>query len=157
MDTTDPTDPADEHPVTFDNCHEVAGPFLHGTKATLAVGETLVAGHRSNFEEGRVMNHVYFTTLESTAAWGAELATALAGLTGRGHVYVVEPQGPFEDDPNVTDTKLPGNPTRSFRTREPLLVVGEVADWQGHPPEELQRMLDALARMRADGAAVIHD
>ncbi|MEO9325457.1 NAD(+)--rifampin ADP-ribosyltransferase [Nocardioides sp. C4-1] len=156
----DTSEAAGERPVTVENCHEVAGPFLHGTKAVLAVGDALVPGHHSNFEQGRVMNHVYFTTLESTAAWGAQLATALAGIDpalDRGHVYVVEPQGPFEDDPNVTDKRFPGNPTRSYRTREPLVVVGEVDDWQGHPPQALQQMLDDLTRLRAEGAAVIYD
>ena len=133
------------------------GPFFHGTKATLQIGDELVAGHVSNFEAGRVMNVGYFTALEETAWWGAELATALAGVAERGHVYVVEPLGEWEDDPNVTDKKFPGNPTRSYRTRDPLRVVGEVEDWQGHPPEVLQTMLDNLARMRAEGTAVIYD
>lgn len=133
------------------------GPFLHGTKAVLQPGEELVPGRVSNFQPGRVMNHVYVTTLESTAAWGAQLATALAGLEGRGHVYVVEPLGSFEDDPNVTDKRFPGNPTRSFRSRHPLRVVEELADWEGHPPEDLQAMLDSLARLRAEGRDVIED
>ena len=144
-------------PVTHDHCAHVAGPFLHGTKAQLSVGDELVAGYRSNFQQDRVMNHVYFTTLEETAAWGAELATALAGSTERGHVYVVQPLGPFEDDPNVTDKRFPGNPTRSYRTRSPLRVVGELEDWQGHPPEVLQQMLSALAALREQGRDVIED
>ena len=144
-------------PVTTDSCADVAGPFLHGTKAALEVGDELVPGRTSNFQEGRVMNHLYFTTLESTAAWGAQLATALAGLPGRGHVYVVEPLGPFEDDPNVTDKKFPGNPTRSYRTRHPMRIVAELDAWQEHPAETLQAMLDGLARMRAEGRDVIED
>ena len=136
---------------------EVSGPFLHGTKAVLAPGDELVAGFTSNFHEGRVMNHVYFTTLESTAAWGAQLAAALAGLQERGHVYVVEPLGPFEDDPNVTDKRFPGNPTRSYRTRHPLRVVEELTEWQPHPPEAVQAMLDGLTRLRAEGRDVIED
>jgi len=93
----------------------------------------------------------------STAAWGAELATALAGSGERGHIYVVEPQGPFEDDPNVTNKKFPGNPTESYRTRHPLRVVGEVDDWEGHDPKILQGMLDNLARRREQGLDVIED
>ena len=143
-------------PVTYEHCAHVEGPFLHGTRAELAVGDELVPGYRSNFQAGRVMNHVYFTALEETAVWGAELATALAGGTGRGRVYVVEPTGPFEDDPNVTDKRFPGNPTRSYRTRSPLRVVAE-RDWQGHPPEVLQQMLDRLATLREQGLDVIED
>ena len=144
-------------PVTYEHCDHVTGPFLHGTAAALQVGDELVPGRESNFQPGRVMHHVYFTGLAETAAWGAELATALAGSTERGHVYVVEPLGPFEDDPNVTDKRFPGNPTESYRTRAPLRVVGEVADWQGHPPEVLQQMLDRLAALREQGLDVIED
>ncbi|MBC3761249.1 NAD(+)--rifampin ADP-ribosyltransferase [Quadrisphaera oryzae] len=143
-------------PVTLDHCDHVAGPFLHGTRAVLAVGDELVPGHRSAFRD-RALRHVYFTTKEETAAWGAELSTALTGETGRGHLYVVEPLGPFEDDPNVTDKKFPGNPTESYRTLHPLRVVGEVADWQGHSPEVVQGMLDGLARLRENGLDVIED
>ncbi len=135
----------------------VEGPFFHGTRAALEVGDELVAGYGSNYQAGRTMNHVYFTTLVETAAWGAELATALAGDPQRGRVYVVEPTGPFEDDPNVTDKRFPGNPTRSYRSRHPLRVVGEVDDWPGHAPEVLQQMLDALARLREQGLDVIED
>ncbi len=135
----------------------VDGPFFHGTKAALVVGDELVAGRGSNFQEGRVSNNIYFTAVLETAVWGAELATALAGSPERGRIYRVEPTGPFEDDPNVTDKKFPGNPTRSYRTRDPLRVVGEVEDWEGHAPEVLQGMLDSLARLRAEGRDVIED
>ena len=144
-------------PVTYDRCDHVEGPFLHGTRAHLAPGDELVPGRSSNFQAGRVMNHVYFTTLVPTAAWGAQLATALAGVEGPGHVYRVEPLGPFEDDPNVTDKKFPGNPTRSYRTRHPLRVVEEVLEWEQHPPEAVRAMLDGLARLRAEGRDVILD
>lgn len=144
-------------PVTLENCADVRGPFFHGTKAVLAVGDELVPGRGSNFAAGRVMNHVYFTALVDTAAWGAELATALAGDDDRGRIYEVEPLGPFEDDPNVTDQRFPGNPTQSYRTRSPLRVVAEVEDWEGHPPEVVQAMLDSLARLRAEGRDVILD
>ena len=144
-------------PVTYEQCHHVEGPFLHGTKAVLDVGTELVPGYGSNFQAGRVSNNVYFTGLESTAAWGAQLAAALAGLDGRGHIYVVQPLGPFEDDPNVTDRKLPGNPTEFYRTRHPLRVVAELQDWQAHSPEALRTMLDGLAVLRREGRDVIQD
>src|ERR1700709_210401 len=121
-------------PVTYDGGAHVEGPFLHGTKAVLAVGDELVPGFGSNFQQDRVSNNIYFTSLVATAAWGRQWASALAGSEERGHIYVVEPLGPFEDDPNVTDKRFPGNPTRSYRTRSPLRVVREVDDWKGHDP-----------------------
>jgi rifampin ADP-ribosylating transferase len=129
------------------------GVYLHGTKADLELGEMLVPGRESNFEEGRVMNHVYFTATLDAAVWGAELAAG----QGPGRIYVVEPLGAFEDDPNVTDKKFAGNPTQSFRSREPLRVVAELVDWVGHPPEKLQAMRDGLDELRRQGAAEIED
>jgi rifampin ADP-ribosylating transferase len=105
-----------------------AGVYLHGTKAELAVGDLLAPGRESNFETGRVMNYVYFSATLDAAVWGAELASG----EGRGRIYIVEPTGAFEDDPNLTDKKFPGNPTQSFRSREPLRVVRELVDWVGH-------------------------
>jgi Rifampin ADP-ribosyl transferase len=144
-------------PVTYERCAHVRGPFYHGTRAVLRVGQELVPGYGSNFQDGRVSNHVYFTALVDTAAWGAELATALAGSGKRGRIYVVQPLGPFEDDPNVTDKRFPGNPTQSYRTRHPVRVVGEVDSWQGHDPEALQGMLQHLARLREQGLDLIED
>ena len=144
-------------PVTFDRCDHIEGPFYHGTKHTFGVGEELVPGHGSNFQVGRVSNNIYFTTLVDTAVWGAELATALAASDERGYIYVVEPTGPFEDDPNVTNKKFPGNITQSYRTRHPLRVVGVMEAWDGHAPEVLQGMLDGLARLREQGLDVIED
>jgi rifampin ADP-ribosylating transferase len=144
-------------PVTYDNCEQIEGPFYHGTKAVLKIGDELVAGYGSNFQAGRVSNNIYFTALVDTAAWGAELATALAGSTERGRIYIVEPLGPFEDDPNVTDKRYPGNPTESYRSRYPMRVVSEVTDWVGHEPEVLQGMLDNLAALREQGLDVIYD
>lgn len=144
-------------PVTVDRCDHIEGPFFHGTRFTLAVGDQLVPGYGSNFQAGRVSNNIYFTALVETAAWGAELATALAGSDERGHVYVVEPLGPFEDDPNVTNKKFPGNVTQSYRSRHPLRVVGELESWVGHAPEVLQTMLDNLARLREQGLDLIED
>ena len=100
-------------PVTFDHCDHIVGPFYHGTKSGFRVGGELVPGHGSNFQEGRVSNHIYFSALVESAAWGAELATSLAGIGERGHIYVVEPTGPFEDDPNLTNKRFPGNITQS--------------------------------------------
>lgn len=144
-------------PVTYENCAQVEGPFYHGTRAFLAVGDELVPGFGSNYQEHRVSNNVYFTKLVGTAAWGAELATALAGDLDRGRIYIVEPLGPFEDDPNVTNKRFPGNPTESYRTRHPMRVVGEVTNWQGHDPEQLKHMLDSLAQLREQGLDVIED
>ena len=143
--------------VTVEHCGHVGGPFYHGTKAVLEVGDELVPGYGSNYHQGRVSNNIYFTSLVATAAWGAQLATALAAVPGRGRIYLVEPLGPFEDDPNVTDKKLPGNPTRSYRTRHALRVVGELLDWEAHAPDALQGMLDGLTLLRAQGLDVIED
>ena len=151
-------EPTEHIPVTFESCEHLTGPFFHGTKNALSVGEMLVAGRPSNFHDGRTANHVYFSALLEPAVWGAELAVALAGDgEGRGHVYVVEPSGPFEDDPNLTNKKFPGNPTQSYRTPHPVRVVEEVTDWDRHPPEVLQAMLDNLARLREAGLDVIDD
>jgi len=144
-------------PVTYERCEHIRGPFYHGTKSALEAGDELVPGYGSNFQAGRVSNHIYFAALVDTAVWGAELATALAGSGERGHIYVVEPLGPFEDDPNVTDKRFPGNVTQSYRTRHPLRIVGEVDDWEGHDPEVLKGMLDHLALLREQGLDVIED
>jgi hypothetical protein len=144
-------------PVTYERCEHITGPFYHGTRAALDVGDELVAGYGSNFQAGRVSNNIYFAALVETAAWGAELATALAGRAERGRIYVVEPLGPFEDDPNVTNKKFPGNPTQSYRTRYPLRVVDEVTNWVGHDPEVLKEMLDRLAVLREQGLDLIED
>ena len=144
-------------PVTFDRCDHANGPFFHGTKTEFAIGDELVPGHGSNYHEGRVANHVYFAALLEPAVWGAELSVALSGGTGRERIYIVEPTGPFEDDPNVTNKRFPGNVTRSYRTRHPMRIVGEVESWEGHPPETVQEMLDSIAKLRADGLDVIED
>ncbi|MGW1606822.1 NAD(+)--rifampin ADP-ribosyltransferase [Streptomyces eurythermus] len=130
-----------------------AGTYLHGTKAHLAPGDVLTPGHASNFEEGRISRHVYFSETLDAAAWGAELAAG----DGPGRIYVVEPTGDLEDDPNVTDKKFPGNPTRSYRTREPVRVVSELEGWVGHSPEQIEAMLTALADLRRRGTATILD
>ena len=126
--------------------------FYHGTKADLAVGDLIRPGFGSNFVE-RELRHIYFSATLEAATWGAELARG----EGRGRIYIVEPTGPFEDDPNLTDKKFPGNITASYRSRDPLWITGEVEDWVGHPPERLQEMRDNLARLNADGSAKIID
>lgn len=118
-----------------------AGPFYHGTRADLRVGDLLTAGRLSNYEADLQMNHIYFTALPN----GAGLAAALAKGDAQERVYIVEPTGGFEDDPNVTNKKFPGNPTRSYRTLEPLKVVGELADWARQTPEDIQRWREKLA------------
>src|SRR3982750_2892777 len=118
------------------------GPFFHGTKANLRVGDLLTAGFQSNYKDGLVMNHIYFTAL----AKGAGLAAEIAQGHGKPRVYLVEPTGDFENDPNVTDKKFPGNPTRSYRSRHPLKIVGEVETWEKFDDEyvqELQRKVQA--------------
>ncbi|MCW6533668.1 NAD(+)--rifampin ADP-ribosyltransferase [Sphingomonas lycopersici] len=124
--------------------------FYHGTKADLAIGDLIAPGFGSNFVE-RGLKHVYFSATLDAATWGAELAKG----AGRGRIYVVEPIGSFEDDPNLTDKRYPGNMTRSYRSNEPLRITGEVKDWVGHSPEQLQHMKDSLARMKEEGSDTI--
>jgi hypothetical protein len=122
------------------------GPFYHGTKADLRVGDLLTAGGTSNYQTDLVMNHIYFTALVN----GAGLAASLAKGDGRERVYIVEPTGSFEHDPNVTNKKFPGNPTRSYRSQAPLKIVGEVTDWVRQTPEELQKWRDKLANVKGE-------
>lgn len=118
-------------PVTSENCSSVRGSFYHGTRADLSVGDLLTAGFTSNYDDRVVMNHVYFTTV----AKGAGLAAEMARGPGRPRVYVVAPVGAFEDDPNVTNKKFRGNPTRSYRSASPLRIVGELASWEAYDEE----------------------
>jgi len=127
------------------------GPFYHGTKADLQVGDLLTAGYRSNYKPEVIMNHIYFTALAN----GAGLAAALAEGDGRERVYIVEPTGSFENDPNVTDKKFPGNPTRSYRSKASLRIIGEITDWVRQTPEELQKWREKLAIIKADSRAEI--
>ena len=138
-------------PVPF-VVHE-SGALLHGTKAQLEVGDLLIPGRLSNYEVDRIMNHVYVTRTLDAAAWGAELALG----EGPGRIYFVEPTGALEDDPNVTDKKFPGNPTHSYRTHEPVRIVGELQNWTGHTPEQLQAMRDGLNSLKERRIAVIYD
>jgi hypothetical protein len=127
--------------------------YLHGTKADLAPGDLIAPGRPSNYGARKPAAYVYLTATLDAATWGAELAVG----EGRGRIYVVEPTGPIEDDPNLTDRKYPGNPTRSYRTRHPLRVTSEVTDWRGHPPEQLQAMKEHLAKLAAQGVEAIED
>jgi len=122
------------------------GPFYHGTKVHLLVGDLLTAGGSSNYKPELKMNHIYFTTLTNVAG----LAAALAPGDARERVYIVEPTGEFENDPNVTDKKFPGNPTRSYRSQAPLKIVGEVTDWVKQTPEEIQKWKEKLANNKGD-------
>ena len=131
------------------------GPFFHGTVAALSVGDLLTAGWPSNYRPEITMNHIYFTALVDGAGLAAEIAAELAGGSAEPHVYVVEPTGPFEDDPNVTDKKFPGNPTRSYRSTEPLRIVSEVTDWTRLTPEQLQMWRERLSRLLSNPEAVI--
>jgi len=127
--------------------------FYHGTKASLGPGDLIAPGFGSNFVE-RGLKHVYFSAKLEAATWGAELAKG----EGRGRIYIVEPSGPFEDDPNLTDKRFPGNMTASYRSIAPLRITGEVKDWIGHSPEQIQEMKDGLARMNQEsGDRVIED
>jgi rifampin ADP-ribosylating transferase len=121
------------------------GPFFHGTIADLSVGEFLTAGRRSNYRPEIVMNHVYFTALVDGAGLAAQIAAELAGGNATPRVYAVEPTGAFENDPNVTDKKFPGNPTRSYRSSAPLRIVGEITEWNRLTPEQLQVWRERLS------------
>ena len=132
---------------------EFAQSFFHGTKADLKLGDQIIAAYNSNYGERAPAKYVYLTSNLSAAVWGAELAIG----EGPGRIYVVEPTGPFEDDPNLTDKKFPGNPTNSYRTRDPLRVVGEVIEWQEHTPEEIKLRKENLERLSQTGAKIIED
>lgn len=125
--------------------------FYHGTRADLKTGDLLVPGHASNYADRKPLSWIYFSAMLESAIWGCELAAG----DDRERIYIVEPTGDYVDDPNLTDKKFPGNPTRSYRSRQPLRVTGEVTDWQGHSPEQLQTMRDNLARLKAEGAEII--
>ncbi len=127
--------------------------FYHGTRAHLQPGDLIEPGYNSNYGERRKAAFVYLTATLDAATWGAELALG----EGPGRIYTVEPTGPIEDDPNLTDKKYPGNPTKSYRTRHPLRVTGEVTDWQGHPPEQLKAMKDHLEHLKRLGIEAIED
>ena len=125
--------------------------YYHGTRADLKTGDLLSPGYNSNFGQGKPASWIYFAATLDAAIWGAELAAG----EGRQRIYIVEPTGEFVDDPNLTDKKFPGNPTKSYRSQQPLRILGEVEEWVGHPPEQLQAMKDGVERMRKLGIEAI--
>lgn len=131
----------------------LAQTFFHGTKADLQLGDLIGPGVESNYGQRNKAKFVYLTATLDAAIWGAELALG----EGRERIYLVEPTGPIEDDPNLTDKKFPGNPTRSYRSAHPFRVVGEVAIWQGHAAEQVQAMKAGLARLKEQGIEAIED
>ena len=142
--------------VTFDDCAHVEGPFYHGTKPS---SRSARAGRRATVElpgGPRLEQHLLHGA-RGDGRLGSPARERAGRGPGRGRIYVVEPRGPFEDDPNVTDKRFPGNPTQSYRTRHPLRVVAELEEWEGHPPEVLAGMLDSLAQLREQGLDVIED
>lgn len=127
--------------------------YYHGTRADLQPGDLIEAGYNSNYGSRNKANYVYLTATVDAAVWGAELAEG----AGSGRIYIVEPTGPIEDDPNLTDKRFPGNPTKSYRSRDPLRVTGELTDWDGHAPEVLQAMKDHLEHLKLLGIEAIDD
>ena len=128
-------------------------PYYHGTRVDLKAGDLIGPGYSSNYGARKTANHVYFSATLEAATWGAELAQG----EGRGRIFIVEPTGPFVDDPNLTDKKFPGNPTKSYRSKQPVRIVGEVREWQGHSPEALKTMKDHLARLKHLGVEAVDD
>lgn len=127
--------------------------YYHGTKADLKPGDLIAPGYASNYGERKQGNFVYLSATLDAAIWGAELAVG----PGQGRIYIVEPTGSIEDDPNLTNKRFPGNPTRSYRSRDPFRVVGEVADWEGHSPERLMEMRDHLESLKRQGIDAIEE
>ena len=125
--------------------------FFHGTRANLQHGDLIGVGYTSNYGEGKALSWVYCTGTLDAAIWGAELAVG----TGPERIYIVEPMGPVEDDPNLTDKKFPGNPTLSYRSRDPLRVVAEATRWHGHSPDQIQQMRSGLGRLKSEAAEII--
>lgn len=127
--------------------------LYHGTKAVLKIGDLIGIGFNSNYGSRKKASFVYLSATMDAAAWGAELALG----DGQGRVYIVEPTGPIEDDPNLTDKKFPGNPTKSYRTKDPLKVIGEVLDWPRHSTDQIKMMKDNLERLKRQGIEAIED
>ena len=123
------------------------GSFFHGTKADLKTGDFIITGKKKNYNDDRKSNYVYFAGTLDAAIWGAELAEG----DGRERIYVVEPVGDYEDDPNVTDKKFPGNPTKSYRSKQPLKIIAEVFNWTGHSPEMLNNMIENIKKLSEMG------
>lgn len=137
--------------TTADHVHSDA--YFHGTKADLKPGDLIKPGFQSNYGSRKRAAYVYLTATLDAAVWGAELAIG----DHPGRIYLVTPTGPIEDDPNLTDKKFPGNPTRSYRSRDPLRVEGEIEHWQGHAPEQIEAMQKHLEALRQRGIEAIED
>jgi len=137
--------------------HSIQSPFtqtfFHGTKADLKIGDFIEIGLNSNYGQKKKAKYIYLTATLDAAIWGAELALG----EGRERIYLVEPTGPIDDDPNLTDKKFPGNPTMSYRSEHPFKVVGEITIWQGHSPEQVKAMKDGLAKLKEQGIDAIED
>lgn len=131
------------------------GPFFHGTKARLKIGDLLEPNHPSNFQD-KTSNYIYFTATLDAAKWGAELSRETVHGTEE-RIYVVEPLGEFENDPNLTDKRFPGNPTCSYRSQSPLRIVAELGSWERHSDEQINAMLDSLRKLREEGKDLIID
>ena len=127
--------------------------YYHGTKADLKIGDLIEVGFSSNYGTQRKAKYIYLTATLEAATWGAELAQG----EGKERIYIVEPTGSIEDDPNLTDKKFPGNPTKSYRSQHPFKVIGEVKEWQGHSPEQLKVMKDHLEKLKKQGIEAIED
>jgi hypothetical protein len=127
--------------------------YYHGTKADLKVGDLIAPGYASNYGKRKPGNFIYLSATLDAATWGAELAVG----EGRGRIYIVEPTGAIEDDPNLTNKRFPGNPTQSYRSRHPLRIVGEVTQWTGHSPERLKEMHDHLSKLEQNGVDLIEE
>lgn len=127
--------------------------YFHGTKADLKLGELIEVGNSSNFGEIKNAKYIFLTATLDAAIWGAELAIG----EGRGRIYLVEPTGQIEDDPDLTDKKFPGNPTKSYRSTQPFRVVGEVSIWQGHPEEQVKAMIDSITKLKEQGINSLND
>lgn len=135
------------------NNHLISEQLYHGTKANLKQGDLIEPGFNSNYGQRKKASYIYLTATLDAATWGAELALG----KGNGRIYIVEPTGPYEDDPNLTDKKFPGNPTKSYRSKHPLRVICEVVDWQGHTPEQLKTMKDHIEQLKQQGIEAIED
>lgn len=147
----------DQHKSHNEPVNARPGPFLqtyfHGTKADLKTGDLIETGLQSNYGQKKQAKYIYLTATLDAAIWGAELAEG----EGPERIYLVEPTGPIEDDPNLTDKKFPGNPTMSYRSKHPFKVVGEVKAWQGHSPQQVKAMKDGLAKLNKEGIEAIED
>lgn len=138
----------------MNNKHDVLdnGPFFHGTKVELKIGDLLKPQYLSNYQDKK-SNYIYFTGTLEAAKWGAELATSKS----KERIYIVEPLGDFENDPNLTDKRFPGNPTRSYRSKTPLKIIAELGSWERHSTEQINHMLESLKKLREEGKAIILD